>query len=181
MNIDNPKELLKYMESINYGYLTKSGKIYRENDSNFNDDWFNNYILSSSSDIEKNKIGNCWDQVEFEREWFSKNNYEVKTFFEIVDLPYNNNYPTHSFLCYKENDKWNWFEHADYLNRGIHEFSSLEELLKYQYLKYIDTLKKYNINDLELNEIKIYEFIKPNKHITAKEYLEFVQKGEEVI
>ena len=29
-------------------------------------------------------MGNCFDQVEFEREWFTRHNYKVKTFFEYA-------------------------------------------------------------------------------------------------
>ena len=46
-------------------------------------------------------IGNCFDQTELERDWFTKNNYYVETYFEMVNLDYKNAYPTHSFLIYK--------------------------------------------------------------------------------
>ena len=41
--------------------------------------------------------GNCFDQTELERDWFTKNNYYVETYFEMVNLNYKNVYPTHSF------------------------------------------------------------------------------------
>lgn len=165
--IKTPEELLEFMNSINYGYLGKDNKIYYD-DSNF----FENYKLETTEDILTNLVGNCWDQVEFERDWFLNNNYEIKTIFEMVVLDYNNDYPTHSFLVYKDNNKWCWFEHADSNNKGIHKFNTLEELLNYQYHKYVEFLQEYNIKEEEINKIIITEFTSPNEHITASEYLE---------
>ena len=60
----------------------------------------------------------------------------------MVKLDYNNNYPTHSFLIFKDKDNsWNWFENSDFENRGIHRFNSIDELLKYQYDKYLKFLQ----------------------------------------
>ena len=70
----------------------------------------------------KYKIGHCWDQVELERAWFKKHNYEYKTlfiYFESDLAPY----ICHTYLVYndKKNNTWNWFEHADENNKGIHK------------------------------------------------------------
>ena len=70
-NIKTPEELLDYMKNnIQYGYLGNNGKIYHYNDFDFDKDWYQEYILENKDDVIKNKVGNCWDQVEFEREWF---------------------------------------------------------------------------------------------------------------
>ena len=117
-DIKNPEELLNFMSNkINYGYLGK-------NDDNFNLDWYEQYILENKDDILNNLYGNCWDQVELERDWFLKNGYEIKTIFEMVKLDYDNIYPSHSFLVYKDNNCWFWFENSDFNNRGIHKFNS---------------------------------------------------------
>ena len=90
-------------KNISYGYLGKNNKIYMPNDPNFDKDWLDNYILETPYDILSTKVGNCWDQVEFERNWFENNNYEYKTIYNQVLLNYDNSYPTHTFLVYKEN------------------------------------------------------------------------------
>lgn len=181
-DIANPNELFKFMqEYINYGYLGKNGVIYQFDDGNFYDAWYENYVLESPSEVLENKIGNCWDQVELEREWFLKHNYEIKTIYEMVKLDYDNPYPTHTFLVYKdEKNNWNWFENADFNNRGIHTFSSLEDLLKYQYNKYVDLLKKFDISKEELNEVIITEYMKPEIHITAEEFLGHVINSKNI-
>lgn len=171
--IKTPEELLNFMSNnINYGYLGKNGRIYKFDDIDYNSDWYNQYILENSEEILKNLYGNCWDQVELEREWFLKNGYEVETIYEMVKLDYENEYPTHSFLIYKDkNDEWCWFENADFNNRGIYRFNSFDDLLNYQYKKYVELLKTFNISNEEINKIIITKFNKPKEHISAPDYL----------
>ena len=83
-NIKTPEELYKYMdENIEYGYLGKDGNIYKADNPEFDDKWFDYYLLESPEEVIKNKSGICWDQVELERKWFEKNKFEYKTYFEI--------------------------------------------------------------------------------------------------
>ena len=179
-DIKTPEKLLDFMSNIRYGYLGKNGRIYHQDDPDFNSSWYENYVLETKDDLLKNLNGNCWDQVEFEREWFLENGYEIKTIYEMVNLDYENIYPTHSFLIYKEKDNWYWFENADYNNRGIHKFNTLEELLEYQYNKYVEFLKTFNITDQELEKIIITEFEKPKEHISAEEYLNHVVGSKQI-
>ena len=180
-NIKTPKELLNFMSNnINYGYLGKNGKVYHDDDPNFDLDWFEQYILESKDDVLTNLYGNCWDQVEFERDWFLKNGYEIKTIFEMVKLDYDNEYPTHTFLVYKDYNKWCWFENADFCNRGIHKFNSYDELLTYQYNKYLEYLKTFSITSDEIEKIIITEFAKPKEHSSASEYLNYVINSNQI-
>lgn len=174
--INSPNKLLEFMsKNINYGYLGKSGRVYHYDYPDFNDKFFDEFILQNNKDILKTLYGNCWDQVELERYWFKKKGYEIKTIYEMVKLDYNNNYPTHSFLIFKDKDNnWNWFENSDFENRGIHRFNSIDELLKYQYDKYLKFLQNFNISDDEINKIIFTEFNEPVSNISASDYLEFV-------
>ena len=180
--IKTPQELLKFMSNnITYGYLGNSGRVYYYQDFDFNDKWEEEYILETKDEVLNNLVGNCWDQVEFAREWFLNHNYEVKTFFEMVSLDYDNNYPSHSFLIYKDNDKWCWFENADYTNRGIHLFQSLEELISYQYQKYLDLLDSFDITNEEKSHIILTEFDRPRDILDAKGYLDYVTNAKSVV
>lgn len=174
-NIKTPEELLSFMSNnINYGYLGKNGRVHHYGEKDFDECWYREYILENTNDLLKNLTGNCWDQVEFERDWFITHGYEIKTIYEMVKLDYDNIYPTHTFLVYKDGNYWYWFENADFNNRGIHKFNSLDELLDYEYHKYVDYLKTFNITDEEINKIIVKEFNKPKEHIMAKEYLDHV-------
>ncbi len=180
-NIKTPEELLDFMSNnIEYGFLGKNGHIYHYDDPNFNSDWYEQCILENRDDLLKNKYGTCWDQVEFERDWFLKNGYEIKTIYEMVKLDYDNQYPSHSFLVYKNNNEWYWFENADFNNKGIHKFNTLDELLNYQYKRYVEFLKTFNITDEELEKIIVTEFDKPKEHISAEEYLNHVINSQQI-
>lgn len=181
-DIKSPNDLLMFMkENFLYGYIDKNGKKHYPEDKDFNLYWYDNYSLSSFDDVINNKIGNCWDLVEFERKWFLDNGYEVNTFYEMVVLDYNNNYPTHSFLTYKDNNKYYWFEYADLANIGIHEFNSEKELIDYQITKYISFLKnEFNIKEKELSKIRLYNFLKTTEKLSAREYIDFVTSGKSI-
>ena len=57
--IKTPNQLLMFMDNINYGYLSKSSKVYLNNDG----DWYLEYILESTRDILTTMTGNCFDQT----------------------------------------------------------------------------------------------------------------------
>ena len=177
--ITNPEELLEWMKYINYGYQGKS-KLHHTDDLDFDEVWYDEYILQEPQELIETKLGNCWDQTELERDWFRKHNYEVKTFYEMINLEYENDYPTHSFLVFKDNDNtWNWFENSDFENRGIHKFSDLKSLMDYQISKYKELLTTKNIKEEELNKLTIKEFDKPYYNITAEEYINHVLSGQD--
>lgn len=46
----------------------------------------------------------------------------------MVLLDYDNNYPTYSFLVFKDNTKWYWFENSDF---NISRFMNLIQFLVY--------------------------------------------------
>lgn len=173
-NIKTPEELLNFMQNnITYGYLSKSGKIYNYNDKCFDKVWFDEYILQIEKGILKTSVGTCWDQVELERNWFLNNGYEVKTFFIMLNVDYENKYPTHSYLVYKDkfSSNWNLFENADYNNRGIYEFNSLEELINFQKNVQIKVYIDLGVSDEELKNVVVKEYKIPNKNLSVKEYL----------
>ena len=181
-NIKTPEELSEFMSNnIDYGYLGKNGRIYHYDDSDFDSDWYSQCILENKDDVLNTLYGTCWDQVEFERDWFTKNGYEIRTIYEMVKLDYDNVYPTHSFLTYKdEENHWCWFENSDFNNRGIHKFDTFDELINYQYNRYITFLKTFKISDEEIEKIIITEFTKPKEHISAQEYLDHVMNSKAI-
>ena len=175
--IKTPEELLLFMQNnIKYGYLAKSGKVYHFDDILLNRDWYDNYVLESKEDILNTEFGNCFDQVELERSWFLEQDFEVKTIFIMVLLDYKNEYPTHSYLVYrdKEDGKWCYFENADFYNRGIHKFDNINDAIKYQYECYMKLLDSKGITFKEKDHIIANYYLKPKEHLTASEYLNYV-------
>ncbi len=176
--VTTPQELSLLMDGLKYGYIGKSGKIHIYSDKDFNDVWYTEYLLSSPMDVLTTGVGNCWDQTELERDWFHRHGYNYKTIYEMIEVPYENSYPTHSFLIFEDEEgNWNWFENSDFTNRGIHTYPTVDLLLADQLTKYRALLETFGITKEELDCLKVREFSKPKTHSTVDEYLEFVQKS----
>lgn len=176
--INTPEELMAYMnENILYGFVDSKGKIYTPSDEKkFQNGCRNIWKLSSPERLKKVRYGHCWDQVEFEREWFLNHGYECKTFYIWFELDYDNPYSTHTYLIYKEDGKYKLFEHSDYQNRGIYEFDCYIEAVNYQKQKFIE----YNKNQIKENEMKhltIYEYNRPKYNISMSEFIDYIMEN----
>ena len=79
--IKTPEQLMNYMnENISYGiYDYTKNKAYCVDDD-FETLVKNVWRLSSPKQLIKYKVGHCFDQVELEREFFKRNNYNFKHF-----------------------------------------------------------------------------------------------------
>lgn len=167
-NYYNEFEIMGLMNEINYGWIDKKSKLHKEVNNLFSD----NYILQTPKEVVKNKVGICWDQVELERYYFKNNDWNIKTYF-IVHYD-NDKCPTHTFLTYRKNDKIFWIEHSWEMFRGIHQYSSIKELL-------IDVRNKFVENELDnsynQNNLVIYEYRKPKFHISVQQFYKHCESG----
>ena len=163
------QEILNLMNAINYGYVDNKGKIHKEVDYSFSD----NYVLQAPKDLENSKYGVCWDQVELERYYFEKYKYIIKTFFIVY---YDNEKcPTHTFLVYKKDNNYYWFEHSWNKFKGIYEYSSLNELINDVQNKFI----KYQLDsDYNKDNIKIFEYLKPKYNISVLDFFKHCENGK---
>ena len=145
-----PKKILDIVSKIEY--------------NNFNDE--NKYIIRSVEEVLKSKKGIYYELVEVQRELFEKNNYEIKTYFSYEKLPITDN-PTHTYLIFKENNKYYYFESSWYKNRGIHgEFKNYNKTVKYvekclkdiSKWKSVNTIeyKRFNYNNMNINQFGEY-------------------------
>lgn len=160
-------EIMDIMNNIKYGWLDKNNKIHIDDFDNFSSD----YILQSPDEVEKNKVGVCWDQVEFERKFFE--NYDsVRTFF-IVHFD-GDKCPTHTFLTYRKGNKYYWFEHSWEIFREIREYDSIDKLLMDVKNKFIDI--ELN-NEYDSDNLFIFEYTKPKYNITVQEFYEHCSNG----
>jgi len=179
--ISSPEQLLEYLDNhFCYGVIGANGKKFLDNNEEgfelaCNNDW----KLRSVSQMIKDGIGHCYDQVEIEREWFVSKGYEVKTFWVVAyQNGIENSGFSHTYLIYKDNNKWKLFEHSDFSNRGIHEFNSVKEAVKWQAAKQIKYAESV-IKPIDKYDVIIKEFTKPNEGLTMKEYIEFVELFED--
>ena len=145
MEIDTPDKLYKYMkENIKYGFMSRNNtKFLREevDENKYMNNIIRNYYYQSPTEVYRNKIGICFDQIEFARSILASNGYNVSTYYTKIH--------NHVFLVIHHNDKYYYFERSFPHNNGIFEFNSFEELCNY-YL----TIQK----DSKLNEVEFYHY-----------------------
>lgn len=168
-------EIMKIMNSIDYGYIDDKGINIFENDNNVEFVFSKKYHLMSPDELLSKRHGVCWDQVELERKLFEDNNINITTYFIYIDDK--SNLPSHTFLVYNENNKFYWFEHSWYDEKGIHEYKFLNDLLNDVEEKFIQSHKA------ELNKSYtsyIYKYNRPKFNISCDEFYEFIYKQERV-
>ena len=182
-HVSSPEELLKFMEeNIKFGLYGTNKKLYDTSDLDAlelaNEIYWN---LSSPANTLKLGYGQILDQVELERDWFTRNNYECKTLYITFLVNSANSYPTHAYLAYKDKDKWCWFEAIDKANFGIHKYDSLEELITDQMEKHVRYTENFNpIDHSTLDYLHIFDYKKPKYSIGSKEFKKFILNSSEV-
>ena len=162
---------MKELNNIKYGYVDKDGNIHIRVDDHFSND----YRLQSPEEVLNSRVGVCWDQVELERYLFDKKGISFNTYY-IAHYD-NDKCPTHTFLIYKENKKYYWYEHSWELFRGIHEFKSELEAIKDITDKFIKNEIK---GEFEPKNLCIYKYNKPKYGITPLEFSKHCEKGENI-
>lgn len=166
-----PKEVLELMDNIKYGWNDESG--------NFYDDLcvtnYAKYKLLKPKEIIKRGTGVCWDQVEVERYYLKNNKLDIKTMFIFYEDGINDE--SHTFLTYRKDGKYYWFEHAWKDFRGIFEYTTEDKLIQDVKKKFVATLKSKNIDD-SLMHCYVYE--KPKRVLTGDEFYEHCKNGEEI-
>lgn len=171
--IKTPEELLEYMgKNIEYGYVGKENKIYSTDDVDFGKNFDTEYFLQTPEQLIASKHGVCWDQTELEREWFLKKGYDFKLFFLAFIKEELNNLPTHTFLVYKNDDKFYWFENSFGSQRGIHEYKGLDALIKDVKNRQFDYAKKecWATED-DFKDITVFEYETPNFGSNPEEFI----------
>ena len=137
-------DIMNIMNDIKYGYLDINGNIHYVIDKDFE----SLYTLQSPGETLNNKVGVCWDQVELERYLFDKENIKFNTYFIVY---YSDNIcPTHTFLIYKIDNDYYWFEHSWEKYRGIRKYSSENSALNDIKEKFINDELNNNYDDTNL-------------------------------
>ena len=179
--IKTPEQLMQYLDQhFEYGVIDNDGKKYCDSNSDefqivCNTQW----KLRTVEKMLKDCIGHCYDQVEVEREWFTQNGFQVKTFWiSAYQENIENSGFSHTYLIYEDGNSWKLFEHSDYYNKGIHTFSSIEEAVKWQaknQIKFAEKCVKLTAHFTTY----IKEFNKPPVNITMQEYLQIIDKSKD--
>ena len=168
--------IMNIMESIEYGFKDKSGKnIINVNPQKWDNDFADFYYLQSREELLETKCGVCWDQVELERDLFNENDIKCKSYFIFISD--RNMLPTHTFLTFKDNNKYYWFEHSWAKYKGIHEYISKEDLLN-------DVINKFKEDHKDVSNnatLYLYQYQQPKKHISCSEFYKYIETQKLII
>lgn len=166
MDRNTPQELMTWMRgNIRYGWRSiTNDKLYTGNDDS--GDFYNDYRLQSPTQLTKSKYGVCWDQVELERRWFTKQGIEHNVFY--IEIQNQKNDPTHTFLVYSMNGVYWWFEHAWGDNMGIRKYDDLRSLI-------IDVVLKHQAENNDRTSPIYVSWLKeaPIFGITCQQYMNY--------
>ena len=152
--------------NIKNGYRDKYGRKFIEPNKKFKEE----YYLQSPEEVLSNKFGIVFDQVELERELITNIGLDSRTYFMIYNSLENE--MSHSFLVFKNGNKYYWLENAWIKYRGVHEYDKKEDLLKDVIKKFVATIK-----DGDESKIRLYQFNKPNYGISYNKYVRNCMNG----
>lgn len=138
-----------------YGALVDGKKV--TDIDNFN--WEKNYRTIPLETLEKEKIGNCWDFVNYQHDKLNKAGIKNDSYLLMMKLPTKENpdrVVTHTFTTFDLDGKTYWLESAMWPKRGVHEIKNYESAAKEIHSVYSDkptpfSLFKYNPEGLDKN------------------------------
>lgn len=151
------EKLYKELSSYGYGWYDKEGKLH----VGLKDGLFlKNYRMQEIDEVKRHKNSICWDLCEVERDYFKNRDFPYMVVFGVNRKMKNN--PCHTFLVFKNNGKYYWFEASWKLMKGVREYNSLEELFEDFKNSFSDFVKgkEYNKDDIEF-----FKYKKPRNRI----------------
>ena len=159
-SIQTPQELSEFMSLLEYKWMDQNYTFHKELTPNM----YTEFSLMTPQEVIENQCGICVDQVELERDWFQKHNYQ----YEVLNIQIfrQDSAPGHVFLIYLENNNWYWFENAWGEYQGIHSYPTKEKLIEDIKNKFI---LQNNILTEELENLKIMMFPKYPAHYSYQQ------------
>ena len=181
--VKTPEQLMTCLDqNFEYGVIDNSGNKCSDSNSNeFQLICDTQWKLRSVEEMLKDGVGHCYDQVEIERDWFTKKGFEVKTFWiSAYQEEIENSGFSHAYLIYQDNGMWKLFEHSDFFNRGIYTFKTIKDAVKWQsehQIKFAENCVK----PLKQYTTCIKEYNKPPANVNMQEYLQFIDNSKDYV
>jgi hypothetical protein len=168
--MEEASKIMEILNEIDYGFKDNNNFNILDDIKKWDNEFDKFYYLLSPEELLEKKCGVCWDQVELERKLFTDYKIDTKTYFIYIDDK--KNLPSHTLLTFNYNNKIYWFEHSWYDYKGIHEYNNLNDLLNDLKNKFIKSREKEIDNNYE---VLIYQYNKPNYHISCNEFYEYIK------
>lgn len=133
-------------------------------DDNLSDVDWSKYRTMPIDEFKKNKIGVCWDYVNYQHDECEKNGIPNENFMLVARR---SNRPddilTHTFTVVEIGGKKYWIESSRWKDRGVHEINS-----------YKDVINKIKMDDFKDKPYDVYKYNPDNldKRLTDQEYFD---------
>lgn len=155
-------------ENIKYGYITKDRIVTPGENAYF----VNHWELQQNDTLLETKVGMCYDFVELERYFFDKKKIESRTFCISAKEK------SHTFLVFKLEKDWYWFECAWGPFLGIKKIGickSLFDLIRLQ-------LQLFCLIH-QTKDVTIWEYFKPKtKRVNFYDFnMNIIKYGTQII
>lgn len=137
-NINNPQDILKFMDHIRYGYVDINGVEHINSLKGIR----TFYRTLSIEDILKYRIGTCIEQVFLMHYLLDKLKIKNKMFctrvYETGTIDSNKEEHMHCFILYFDDEGVHQIEHPNWERKGIYHFKSEKEAIKKINKIYVD-------------------------------------------
>lgn len=143
--MDGAKKLLDELNSEwDYGVMINGKKVTDVDNVN----WERDYRTTPVEELRKNKIGVCWDFVNYQHERLNELGIKNDSYFIEIDLSTKetpNRTVTHTFTTFELGGKEYWIESSMWPKRGIHEIKDFKDAADQVASVYTDKKKPYNL------------------------------------
>ncbi|MDO5569459.1 MAG: hypothetical protein Q4G04_05060 [bacterium] len=161
------------LSSIKYGWYDQNNNLHEDLKGNI---FYEQYQMQLPSQIIANNHAICFDICELEREFFIKQKIPFVTILALLEN--DNKYPCHTFLIFKLNNKYYWFEASWQDKKAIHQYNDVKSILLCikENFHYFTKDKKYNQKN-----IAFYCYSKPKININCQDFFNHCLRPENKI
>lgn len=146
------EKVMEVLQTVNYRWIDDESFIY------------------TPDEVLEKREGNCWEQVELTRKIFKDYGITVDSYYASLSDD-SGKFQTHTFIVYKKDNSFLWIEHSWDRYSGIHEYVSLNELLKDVKAKLVD-----DFNGTGDVYAFVYQYDGLPKPMKAPEFLDYCSK-----
>ena len=154
------------MNRFKYGFLYK-GKILTDD--------YSKYQTMTVAEIDRYQCGVCWDFVNYEANWFRKNQIPFKTFYIEWNDPMTS---THTFLVYKLPDDPNYY----YFESSFEKYQGVHKVISYSDAIDLVVKEMKEFGGLDKYDYKVWEYAASDalSHMTALQYMKTITKVDPI-
>lgn len=166
VSYDMINDFNKTLNKWKYGVLINGKKYLKSSDI----DW-SKYKTIPIKDIEKYQVGVCWDFVNYQHDWFKKNNIKDESYFFVMQLSDDeDDIVTHTFSIIEFESNKYWFESSWFGHQHLMKVNSYKDVIS-------ELIKRYDKNKENPYSVFKYNPDGMDKNLTNSEFFKRATKN----